>query len=63
MVHTKSRYKLERELCEALNEIERLERPKQMKSEREAKLVVAALERPGHPAFAATDYTSPPNPC
>jgi hypothetical protein len=42
MAHTKSRHKLERERREALNEIERLERPKQMKSEREAKLLVAA---------------------
>jgi hypothetical protein len=33
---------LERERREALNEIERLERPKRMKSEREAKLLVAA---------------------
>ena len=41
MAHTKSRHKLERERREALDEIERLERPKRVKSEREAKLVVA----------------------
>ena len=41
MAHTKSRHKLERERREALDEIERLERPKRLKSEREAKLVVA----------------------
>jgi hypothetical protein len=38
MAHTKSRYKLERERREALDEIERLERPKRMKSKREVKL-------------------------
>ena len=38
----KSRHKLERERREALYEIERLERPKRLKSEREAKLLVAA---------------------
>ena len=42
MTHTKSCHKLERERREALNEIERLERPKRSKSEREAKLRVAA---------------------
>ncbi len=41
MAHTKSRHKLERERRKALDEIERIERPKQIKSEREAKLVVA----------------------
>jgi len=41
MAHTKSRHKLERERREALDEIERLELPKRVKSEREAKLVVA----------------------
>jgi len=38
MAHTKSGYKPEREHRVALDEIERLERPKRMKSEREAKL-------------------------
>jgi hypothetical protein len=41
MAHTKSRHRLELERRGALNEIERLERPKRVKSEREAKLVVA----------------------
>jgi hypothetical protein len=38
MAHTKSRHKLERDRREALDEIERLERPKRMKSKREVKL-------------------------
>jgi hypothetical protein len=38
MAHTKSRHRLELERRGALNEIERLERPKRVKSEREAKL-------------------------
>ena len=38
MAHTKSRHKLERDRREPLDEIERLERAKRMKSEREAKL-------------------------
>ena len=38
MAHTKSRHKLERERRKALDEIERIERPKRLKSEREAKL-------------------------
>jgi hypothetical protein len=42
MAHTKSRHKLERERREALNEIERIEGPKRLKSECEAKLLVAA---------------------
>ena len=41
MAHTKRRHKLERERREALNEIERIEGPKRLKSEREAKLLVA----------------------
>jgi hypothetical protein len=41
MAHTKSRHRLERERCEALDEIERLERPNRLKSEHEAKLIVA----------------------
>ena len=41
MAHTKSRHRLEREPREALDELERLERPRRIKSEREAKLVVA----------------------
>ena len=36
--HTKSRYKLERERRAALDESERIERLKRLKSEREAKL-------------------------
>jgi hypothetical protein len=38
MAHTKSGYKPEREHRVALDEIERLERPKRMKSKREARL-------------------------
>jgi hypothetical protein len=38
MAHTKSRHKLERERREALDEIERLERPTRTKSKREARL-------------------------
>ena len=38
MAHTKSRHKLERERREALDEIERLERPKRMKSKRKVRL-------------------------
>jgi hypothetical protein len=41
MAHTKSRHTLERERHEALDELERLERPNRLKSEHEAKLLVA----------------------
>ena len=38
---TKSRHKLERERRVALHEIERIERPLRLKSEREAKFTIA----------------------
>ena len=60
MAHTKSRHKLERERREAFNEIERIEGPERMKSERDAKLLGRCVERSRHPAFTRVVFPNHP---